>query len=202
MRNDTRGFSLVEVLIVSFFLVLLVVAVITSGVEMRSVFQATGTSVSLQQEARLAMNSMLNGIIDPDLNQYWYGLRNAFRSSVVITKDTPVTGFDRIRYQIPLDQSEPPDGVPDLVSGEITADPQFFIIGAQQNGDDIELVLYKRWQTPQVISENIKSIEFQDSTDDSSLYPTEIRIILELEKTDADGRTDNMVLTSTVNLRI
>lgn len=188
MKNNSKGFSLVEVLIVSFFLVLLVVAVITSGVEMRSVFQATGTSVTLQQEARIAMNSMIND------------LRGSSIAVINITENSPGPGYDKITYKIPLDVND--DGVPDLIAGDIMWDPQYYTIEVQSDDDDYDLVKYKLWESPEVISENIKSISFEDSTDDTSLYPTEIRITLELEKTDGDGRVNSIVLKSTVNTRI
>jgi hypothetical protein len=185
---NKKGFSLVEVLIVSFFLVLLVVAVVTSGVEMRSVFQATGTSVALQQEARLAMNSIVSD------------LRGTSGSRITIAKDTPVSGSDRLRYELPLDMNS--DGVPDLVGGSVMWDPRYYTIEVQDNSGNLQLVKYKQYETPEVIAGNIKSISFEDYNDDSSLYLAEVRIILELEKTEADGRTNSMVLTSTVNMRI
>jgi hypothetical protein len=188
MKNNSKGFSLVEVLIVSFFLVLLVVAVVTSGVEMRSVFQATGTSVTLQQEARIALNYIISD------------LRGSSMSVISITADSPESGYDKITYQLPQDVND--DGVPDLISGNIMWDPQYYTIEVQADGDDYDLVKYKLWESPEVISENIKSITFEDSTDDTSLYPTEVRVTLELEKIDGDGRVNNIVLKSTVNTRI
>ncbi|MGB2601214.1 MAG: hypothetical protein WBD00_03625 [Candidatus Omnitrophota bacterium] len=188
MKNNNKGFSLVEVLIVSFFLVLLVVAVVTSGVEMRSVFQATGTSATLQQEARIALNVIISD------------LRGSSMSVINITEDSPASGFDKITYKIPLDVND--DGVPDLVAGNVTWDSQYYTVEAQSDGSDYDLVKYKLWESPEVISENIKSITFEDSTDDTSLYPTEVRITLELEKIDGDGRVNSIVLKSTVNTRI
>jgi hypothetical protein len=125
-------------------------------------------------------------------------LRKTNIAQVTITQDYPVSGSDRITLRLPVDSDK--DGVPDLGLGGITwsADPVTFKV---EPVDGKLRLIRDESSDIIVLAENVKSVSFMDYTIDTDLYMDEIKIILELEETDATGKTTNMVFTSTVNLR-
>jgi prepilin-type N-terminal cleavage/methylation domain-containing protein len=181
-----KGFTAIELLITAAIFVIVMTALITASIQMRAAFHATEVSATLQEDARLAINAMT------------MELRKTSRTKILITQDYPIAGSDQIKFNLPADSDS--DGVPDVSSGEIVWDTQ----DVKLKGDTIDgrFQLIKKYGVDiTVLADNLKRVSFIDFNRDSSLYLNELRIILELEETDAMGRTFNRSFTSIVNMR-
>jgi hypothetical protein len=182
VRKD--GFTVVEMLVTAFLFVLVMLAVVTAGIQMRSIFQSTDISAVLQQEARVAIR-----VITDDL-------RKTNRSRITITRDYPEAGTDRIVYELPQDSDS--DGVPDF-SGGLIWDINTVTIQLEEAGST--RLIRSQGSDTTVLAENVKSINFADSGIDTSLYINEVKIDLELEGSVGATRTTGILYTFFVRMR-
>ncbi len=183
MKN-IKGFTLAEILVVAVLIFILIAALIGALNTTFSIFLFTDITAELNSESRLAIRLMSEE------------LRNTSQGEIVITQDYPVVGTDRIVYSLlPL-----VGGVPPIIGGE----PDWSsAVSVTISLDDTTNELIRTDDTPQtsVIAEYVKRVNFIDRSIDASLYLDELRIILELERSDARGKLYNAVSTMTVNMR-
>ncbi|MGB2661921.1 MAG: prepilin-type N-terminal cleavage/methylation domain-containing protein [Candidatus Omnitrophota bacterium] len=183
---NRKGFTLLEILLVSGILVILLAALMVASTEMRGIFYVSDVLATFQHEARLAVNSMTIDIKRTSLSQ------------VTITQNYPAAGTDRLQFYLPADSDE--DGEPDMSSGSLVWDPNVVTIEGEVVGTEMRLIRTQDADT-EVLADNLKSITFIDNNIDSSLYMDEMNFILELEKTSGTGKTLRVVFTSVVNMR-
>ncbi|RKY42973.1 MAG: hypothetical protein DRP85_01205 [Candidatus Makaraimicrobium thalassicum] len=188
---NNKGFTLTELLFVCIILIVMIVALVGALVGMNSVFHAITDTAAIENEARVA-----GYLIGRDLR------RTSPWPITVVTQDSPFSGTDVITYKLPVMLDTDSDGVPDtpdLTGGSIQWNATPVSIGLDP-ADTSRLIRTEGAQTT-LLAENVKSIRFLSHSEDAALYFDELKIILELEKTNAMGRKYNTVSTSIVDMR-
>ena len=189
---NSRGFSLTELMFALGVSVVVVVALVGALMGMKSIFFSIKDTSSIENEARV-----VGRYITQELQK---------AGGINIEQDSPAgSGSDRITYRLPKTDSQ---GVPILESsGKINweafegAPGKEISVTFTSGNNTGRLRVIDEYDAEHTISRNVKQINFFDSSVDSGLYPAEMEIVVELEKTDANGRTYNATVTVYVHNR-
>jgi prepilin-type N-terminal cleavage/methylation domain-containing protein len=188
-KNRNSGFTLVEVVIASFVLVIAMGMMYNTYLSGSKVWENARESADLQAEARWAMNYMVAE------------LRNATRTST--NNPSPNLSIPShpnnksIIFYLPQDKDN--DGLITDSSGAIEWGTNNAIHYQHVPGQNLLRRLEKGVQTS--LSQDVSDVQFIDASIDSSLSIYELRIILALNKTTKRQRNLSITLSAIVRLR-
>lgn len=183
---SVQGLTLVEIMIVSVIVVIMVGILTFAMIQIHSVFQSADVQVSLQADGRIAINNIIDD------------LRRTSNSRKTITVNSPVAGTDTIVFHLPADADS--DGLPDLTSDTLQWDNTDITITLNTATSQIRKTISGNSNFA-VMANNVKSIRFYDHALDSTLGLNELRVVLELQKANPQGRVFNYTSTSIINMR-
>lgn len=179
-----NGFTLIEILLVSAITIVLVGILAATLFQLRSAFQTGDILISLQADARQAISSLA-----VDLK------RTAF-NQMMITQNSPSAGTDIIVFRLPSDNNG--DGLPDLISDVLQWDPTDITISL----DSANSQLIKTFgSATNVLANNVKRINFLDHSLMPTLNIDELKVVLELQKANKEGRVYNYTSTAIIDMR-
>lgn len=179
-----NGFTLIEILLVSAITIVLVGILAATLFQLRSAFQTGDILISLQADARQAISSLA-----VDLK------RTAF-NQMMITQNSPSAGTDIIVFRLPSDNNG--DGLPDLISDVLQWDPTDITISL----DPANSQLIKTFgSATNVLANNVKRINFLDHSLMPTLNIDELKVVLELQKANKEGRVYNYTSTAIIDMR-
>ncbi len=178
------GFTLVEILLVGAITVVLVGILTATLLQLRSVFQSGDILISLQADGRQAIGSLTSDLRRTAFNQ------------MMITQNSPSPGTDIIVFRIPADSDG--DDLPDLISDVLQWDPTDITISL----DTTNSRLIKTFgSATSVLANNVKRINFLDHALAPALNIDELKIVLELQKANKEGRVYNYTSTAIIDMR-
>jgi hypothetical protein len=187
---NKKGVTLTELLWVSAILVIVMAALVVSLVGLQSIFQAIKETAMIETEARVAGRMIA------------WELKETSRGRITITQNTPLAGTDEIEYYLPVMVDTDTDGKPDtpsVVGGSIQWDATPVTIALEPGNTGRLLRTEGAYQI--VLANNVRRIKFSSNDLDPDLFPDELEIILELEKTGFAGRAYNTAATFFVDMR-
>ncbi|MGB2630114.1 MAG: hypothetical protein WBD24_04090 [Candidatus Omnitrophota bacterium] len=187
---NNKGVTFTELLWVSAILVIVMAALVVSLVGLQSIFQAIKETAMIETGVRVAGRMIA------------WELKETSRGRITITQNTPLAGTDEIEYYLPVMVDTNTDGKPDtpsVVGGSIQWDATPVTIALEPG--DMGRLLRTEGAAQIVLANNVRRIKFLSNDLDPDLFPDELKIILELEKTGFTGRTYNTVATFFVDMR-
>ncbi|MEW6008655.1 MAG: hypothetical protein AB1629_03370 [Candidatus Omnitrophota bacterium] len=179
-----NGFTLIEILLVGAITIVLLGILAATLLQLRSTFQSGDILICLQSDARQAIASLSS-----DLK------KTAF-SQMLITQNSPSAGTDMIVFRLPADSDG--DGLPDLVADVLQWDPTDITISLELANSQL---IKTYGSTISVLANNVKRINFLDHALEPSLNIDELKVVLELEKTNKEGRVYNYTSTAIIDMR-
>lgn len=183
---SVRGLTLVEIMIVCAIVVVMVGILTFAIIQIRSVFESADVEASLQADGRIAVNNIISD------------LRRTALAQKSIVADTPVVGTDAIVFHLPLDADS--DGLADIVGDVLQWDPTDITIRLDSATSQLKKTISGNSYFA-VLANNVKSIRFYDHNLDSNLSLSELRVVLELQKANKEGRVFNYTSTSIMDMR-
>lgn len=179
-----KGITLMEMMFVIIIMVLTVGILLESERQVHASFQLADISVSLQSQARIAVNR-----VAADLQQ-----TNA--ATVIIVHDAPVAGTDTIQYSLPVFGGNPI--APVWNTAGIQWDPAAFTISVDQVTGRL---LRQQGTNTVVLANNVKAINFINNAGNPALNLTELRVVLTMQGVANNGRVFALTRTSTLRMR-
>jgi hypothetical protein len=168
-------------------IVVVMVGILTFAIiQIRSVFESADVEASLQADGRIAVNNIIAD------------LRRTSGSQKNIVADTPVVGTDAIVFHLPLDADA--DGLADIVGDVLQWDPTDITIRLDTATSQLRKTISGNSYFA-VLANNVKSIRCYDHALDSNLSLSELRVVLDLQKANKEGRVFNYTSTSIINMR-
>lgn len=177
------GFTLIEMLIAAFIMIVITGILTMSMIEVQMLFKTNDIMAQLHSEARYIAARIVSD------------LRSTSLSKVQISNSAKVSGAHDLKFKRPNFVSNNPvvnnyalDWDPSEVQLRFDpSDPTSFV--RQQQGQTI------------ILSKNIKNITFADYNTNVSLYPNEVRLNLTLQKADSRGKIYTFSTISVVDMR-
>jgi hypothetical protein len=184
VRKINSAFSVVETLFALMIFLALMGILVAAVIQSKVIFQATDINTTLAAESRQILDRISSELI------------NSNRAQVTITENSPVAGTDKISFHLPKYAF----GVPVLTAaGSIDWDPDVISINLSPT---VAGQLVRTSNSGSVVIGNgVNNISFFDHGLDSALYLDEIRMVLNLRKSDTDTRAYNMSTSSVIKLR-
>ena len=186
MMNKKDGFTITEFIFSSLLTVMMLIVVIAILFTAKVNFQFADIKSTLQSGARLAIRKTVND------------LRLSDPSRVTVTRNSPVSGSDKVDYSILPDADN--DGIPDMNGSEEPDLANAINRSISLESASKRLIQIEGVKTT-VLADNVKSVNFVNHQIAPALYLEEIQIILQLEKKDASGRAHNVAVTAVLNVR-
>lgn len=180
------GLTLVEILVVCAIVAVMVGILTFAIIQIHSVFQSADVQAGLQSDGRVAINNII-----ADLRRTSYTQKS-------ILADTPVVGTDAIVFHLPLDADS--DGLADIVGDVLQWDPTDVTISLDTATSQLKKTISGNSYFA-VLANNVKSISFYDHALDSNLGLSELRVVLELQKANKEGRVFNYTSASIIDMR-
>ena len=175
-----KGFTLAETLVVSGIMVVFTGILLAFSVQSRAIFQTTNITATLEENARLAINRMMND------------LRETATAQITIIPGATANDPDAIEFYLPNETS----GVPDINGVNIDWNTTKITLNLDTGSGELRRNVDGGGYT--VIARNVTNIKILQSV----AYPRELKITLSLSRNSSGGRAHNITdFTTFITMR-